>query len=44
MLSRGIELDAAAELLICSNFDPDVAEHPGAKARRVGVTVEYRTR
>ena len=26
MLSRGIELDAAAELLICSNFDPDVAE------------------
>ncbi|NQW73332.1 MAG: hypothetical protein HQ453_11415 [Actinobacteria bacterium] len=44
MLSRGIELDAAAELLICSNFDPDVAEQPGAKARRVGVTVEYRTR
>ena len=23
MLSRGVELDAAAELLICSNFDPD---------------------
>jgi len=44
MLSRGIELDAAAELLICSNFDPYVAEQPGAKARRVGVTVKYRTR
>ena len=26
MLSRGIELDAAADLLICSNFDPEVAE------------------